>query len=168
MKRLSLLLLLTVVCTLGAEAQRRHTGLIYRGKQWLIPCVDMCGGYIWDHKYDKYTVSTTFNNIYWERFGLFAMFEMDWAAPALVTGPTVSINDFAYVYGGIDFVTDRGMFARGGITHARKDLGIGFYPIRYVTVKICHSFNAGSRAEIGIRLPLEKEPEYYRQRNRRK
>ena len=159
-----LVLLLLLLVSIGTDAQRRNTGLIYRGKQWLIPCVDVCGGYIWDRKYEKFTVSTTLNNIYLERFGAFAVFEMDWAAPALVTGPTVSINDFAYVYGGIDFVTNRGVFARGGIKHARKDLGIGFYPIRYLTVRICHSFNAGSRAEIGIRLPLGNEPAYYRQK----
>lgn len=136
-----------------SRGQRRYNGLVFRGRQRLINCMDMAGGYIWDHKYEKFTISTTFNNLYLKRFGGFAMIELDPVVPAIVMGPTISVNDFAYVYTGLDFLTQRGYFARGGLKHARKDLGIGFYPFRWATVKICHSFNAGSRFEIDSGCP---------------
>jgi hypothetical protein len=124
--------------------------------------MDMSVGYLWDHKYEKFTVSTTFNNLYLKRWGGFVMVELDPVVPAIVIGPTVSINDFAYVYTGFDFLTSRGYFARGGLKHARKDLGIGFYPFKWATFKLCHSFNSGSRFEVGIRIPLERESDYIR------
>jgi hypothetical protein len=158
---LLLILLLTLISDLNGQ-ERRYNGLLYRGKQRLIPCMDMAGGYILDNKYEKFTISTTFNNLYLKRWGGFAMIELDPVEPAIVIGPTVSINDFSYVYTGFDFLTSRGYFARGGLKHARKDLGIGFYPFRFATVKICHSFNAGSRIEVGFRIPLERESDYIR------
>jgi len=162
-----MLLLVWGLMTESAEA-RRKDGLIYRGKQWLIDCVDISGGYIFDHKYEKFTVTTAVNNVFGPRYGAFTMLELDRTAPSVVIGPTVSLTDFAYVWGGIDFISQRGMFARGGFKYARKDLGIGFYPVRWFTVKIAHSFNAGSRMEIGFRIPLEKDPAYLlRIRNRR-
>jgi hypothetical protein len=163
MKKVALISLLVLFLAGGAVSQeRRYNGLLYRGRQRLIPCMDMAGGYIWDHKYKKYTISTTFNNLYMKRWGGFVMVELDPVVPAIVIGPTVSINDFAYVYTGFDFLTGRGYFARGGLKHARKDLGIGFYPVKWATLKICHSFNAGSRFEIGFRIPLERESDYIR------
>lgn len=165
MKKYLFIGFLLMVLFFEAGGQRRYNGLVFRGRQRLINCMDMAGGYIWDHKYEKFTISTTFNNLYLKRFGGFAMIELDPVVPAIVMGPTISVNDFAYVYTGLDFLTQRGYFARGGLKHARKDLGIGFYPFRWATVKVCHSFNAGSRFEIGFRLPLEEEPLYTRPKN---
>lgn len=163
MKKLVPVIFFILVLLVSAGAQeRRYNGLLYRGKQRLIPCMDMSVGYILDDKYEKFTISTTFNNLYLKRWGGFAMVELDPVEPAIVIGPTVSINDFAYVYTGFDFLTGRGYFARGGLKHARKDLGIGFYPFKFATVKICHSFNAGSRIEVGFRIPLERESDYIR------
>ncbi len=133
MKKYSLLIFLLFVLLTHVEAQRRYNGLVYRGKQQLVPCMDMAGGYIWDNKYEKYTVSITFNNLYMKRWGGFAMVEMDPVVPAIVIGPTISINDFAYVYTGFDFLTQRGYFARGGLKHARKDLGISI-----LSLPFCH------------------------------
>lgn len=159
-------LLLTIILILqfyeSGSQERRYNGLVYRGKQQLVPCMDMAVGYIWDHKYERFTFTTTFNNLYFNRWGGFAMVELDPVTPAIVIGPTISINDFSYVYTGFDFLTSRGCFARGGIKWARKDLGIGFYPFKWATVKLCHSFNAGSRFEIGFRIPLERESDYIR------
>lgn len=163
MKRIWLLLILLTIFHENADAQRRYNGLVFRGKQRFISCMDVGFGYIWDHKYETFTLSTTFNNVYLKRCGGFAMIELDPVQPAIVIGPSISINDFSYVYTGFDFLTSRGYFARGGLKHARKDLGIGFYPFRWATVKICHSFNAGSRVEIGFRIPLENDPTYLRQ-----
>jgi hypothetical protein len=164
---LILILLFTVILNMDAQ-ERRYNGLLYRGRQRLIPCMDMAGGFIWDNKYEKFTISTTFNNLYLKRWGGFAMIELDPVEPAIVIGPTISINDFAYVYTGFDFLTSRGYFARGGLKHARKDLGIGFYPVKWATFKLCHSFNAGSRFEVGFRIPLERESDYIRSFRRSK
>lgn len=161
-RRILTLLLLFLLAGQGVAQERRYNGLVYRGRQRLIPCMDMSGGYIWDHKYEKFTISTTFNNLYLKRWGGFVMVELDPVVPAIVIGPTVSINDFAYVYTGFDFLTSRGYFARGGLKHARKDLGIGFYPVKWATFKLCHSFNSGSRFEVGFRIPLERESDYIR------
>jgi hypothetical protein len=161
MKTKMILLLAVLLIAFSSEAKRKD-GLIYRGKQRLVPCIDIGVGYIWDHKYEKFTVSTMVNNLYSKRLGVFSVVELDMAAPAVMIGPTVTINDYAYVWGGIDIMTSRGVFGRDGFRHARKDLGIGFYPIRWATIKIAHSFNAGSRFEIGIRIPLKPEPVYKR------
>ena len=163
--RIFLLILLLMADHAGA---RPRNGLIYRGKQWLIACMDVGVGYIPDHKYERYTVSTAFNNIYSRRFGAFSVVEVDRHNPAVVIGPTVSLTDYAYVYGGIDFLTSRGCFGRHSFVHARKDLGLGVYPVRWATIKVCHSFNSGSRIEIGVRIPLKRDPAaILRIRNRR-
>jgi hypothetical protein len=159
-----ILLLVALLLTISAQAQPKK-GLIYRGKQRFVPCVDIGVGYIWDHKYEKYTISTMFNNIISRQYGFFSVVELDKAAPAVVLGPTITVYDFAYIWAGIDIFTSRGYFARG-FTHSRKDLGIGFYPFRWATVKIAHSFNSNSRIEIGIRIPLERDPAYLRLRKR--
>jgi hypothetical protein len=162
MKTIGILSFLLLFFCQIAIAQSERNGIIYRGEQKFYPCMDVGVGFISDHKYRKFTISSTFNNFYLTRCGVFSMVELDFAAPAVVIGPTISIYDFAYVWGGIDFLTSRGIFARGGIAHARKDLGIGFYPFRWATIKIAHSFNAGSRIEIGVRIPFNEEPDYLR------
>ena len=166
MRTVCILILITLL-TLGvAEAQINKDGIIYRGKQNFIPCMDIGFGYIFDHKYEKYTLSTSFNNFISQRYGMFLMFELNPPAPAIVMGPTITIYDFAYVYGGIDFFTTRGYFQRGGFKHARKDLGIGIFPFKWAVIKICHSFNAGSRVEVGVRIPFKSEANYLRMRTR--
>jgi hypothetical protein len=162
MRNFIILLMFCLLLVRIADAQPNKNGVIYRGVQNFYPCIDVGVGYIADHKYEKFTISTTINNFYLRRFGAFTMIELDWTAPAVVMGPTVSIYDFAYIWGGMDFFTSRGFFARGGFEHARKDIGIGFYPFRWATVKIAHSFNAGSRVEIGVRIPFKNEPVYLR------
>jgi hypothetical protein len=159
--------ILVLLLTSGhADAQVRRDGTIYRGKQKFVFCMDIGVGYIFDHKYEKYTVSTSFNNFIAPRYGMFVMVELTSPAPAIVLGPTITIYDFAYIYGGIDLFTSRGYFQRGGFTHARKDLGIGLFPWKWAVVKLSHSFNAGSRIEVGIRIPLEREDNYLRIRKR--
>ncbi len=168
MKRFTILILMLILVLAVAEtgAQINSDGVIYRGKQKFLNSMDIGFGYIFDHKYEKYTLSTSFNNFIGERYGMFVMFELNPPAPAIVMGPTITIYDFAYVYGGIDFFTTRGYFQRGGFKHARKDLGIGIYPFKWGVIKLCHSFNAGSRVELGIRIPLESEARYNRRLRR--
>jgi hypothetical protein len=166
MKPICILILILLLILGHADAQVSRDGTIYRGKQKFAFSMDIGVGYIFDHKYEKYTVSTSFNNFISPRYGMFVMVELTPPAPAIVIGPTITIYDFAYIYGGIDFFTSRGYFQRGGFTHARKDLGIGLYPWKWAVVKLSHSFNAGSRIEVGIRIPLQREDNYLRIRKR--
>jgi hypothetical protein len=160
-------LILIMLFTFGlANAQVNKDGLIYRGDQNFYPCIDIGAGYLFDHKYEKFTISSSFNNFILKRGGMFVMVELNPPNPAIVLGPTLSIFDFAYVWGGVDFFTARGIFQRGGFKYARKDLGIGFYPWKWAVVKIAHSFSAGSRIEVGIRIPLRNEISYLRIRTR--
>jgi hypothetical protein len=163
------ILILIMLITLGhVDAQVNKNGVIYRGKQQFIPCMDIGIGYIFDHKYEKFTLSSSFNNFIAQRYGMFLVVELNPPAPAIVIGPTITIYDFAYIWGGIDVFTTRGYFQRGGFKHARKDLGIGFFPWKWAVVKLAHSFNAGSRIEVGIRIPLKSEANYLRIRTRLK
>jgi hypothetical protein len=166
MKKYSILLLFLMIMAAQSVAQINRDGVIYRGKQKFLFSMDLGFGFIFDHKYEKYTVSTSFNNFIEQRYGMFVMVELNPPAPAIVFGPSITIYDFAYIYGGIDVFTTRGYFHRGGFKHARKDLGIGLYPFKWGVVKLCHSFNAGSRVELGIRIPLESEARYIRKLRR--
>ncbi len=162
MKKYSILMLILVQIAMQSNAQTSRDGVIYRGNQKFLNTLDIGLGYIFDNKYEKYTLSTSVNNFIGQRYGMFVMVELNPPSPAIVMGPTITIYDFAYIYGGIDFFTTRGYFQRGGFKHARKDLGIGIYPFRWGVIKLCHSFNAGSRVELGIRIPLEREIRYNR------
>jgi hypothetical protein len=160
-------LILIMLFTIGlADAQVNKNGLIYRGDQNFYPCIDIGVGFIFDHKYEKFTISSSYNNFIYKRYGMFMMVELNHTNPAIVLGPTITVFDFAYLWGGVDFLTPRGIFQRGGIQYARKDLGIGFYPLKWAVVKIAHSFNAGSRIEVGIRIPQRNEINYLRIRTR--
>ena len=167
MKICSILLLLFLLTTIHAGAQVNRDGVIYRGKQKFLDCMDLSVGYIYDHKYERFTLSSSVNNIISDRFGIFGMLEIYPPAPAFVFGPTITIYDFAYIYAGMDVFTSRGYFRRGGFTHARKDLGICVYPFKWGVIKICHSFHADSRVEIGLRIPLEREDRFIRTVRRR-
>lgn len=124
-----------------------------RGQQELQTCIDFGVGYIPDSEYKVVTVSSAVNNLYLKRMGAFIMGELNFKTPAVIIGPTVSINHFSYVFAGMDFFTSRGL-ASIGFKDARKDFGLGFYIKQLATVKIAYSFNAGPRAEIGLRFPL--------------
>jgi hypothetical protein len=166
MRTIFILILIMLFTTGLANAQVNKDGLIYRGNQNFVPCMDIGVGYIFDHKYEKITISSSFNNFIYKRYGMFTMVELNPSNPAFVLGPTITIFDFAYIWGGIDLFTARGLFQRGGFRYARKDLGIGFYPWKWAVVKIAHSFNAGSRIEVGFRIPLRNEANYLRIRTR--
>jgi hypothetical protein len=166
MKTICFLILIMLFSFGLANAQVNKNGVIYRGNQNFNPCVDVGVGYIFDHKYEKFTISSSYNNFIYKRFGIFMMVELNPPDPAVVVGPTITVFDFAYIYAGADFFTARGFFQRGGLKYARKDLGIGFYPWKWAVVKFAHSFNAGSRVEVGIRIPLLNETNYLRMRTR--
>ena len=150
MKKLAILLLsgvLIISTSLLSSAQSEKT------QQELQTCIDFGVGYIPDKEYQKVTVSTAINNLYLKRFGAFTMVELNFYRPAVIIGPTVSINHFSYVFTGMDFFTSRGL-ASQTFKGSRKDFGVGFYIKQLVTLKIAYSFNAGPRAEIGLRFPL--------------
>ena len=152
MKKLAILFLAGILLSFSTTAQQDDPGSAKTG-QILQPCIDFGIGYIPDKEYQVVTISGAVNNWYLKRFGAFVMAEMNFDTPALVVGPTVSINHFSYVFTGIDLFTSRGMFAQS-FKEARKDFGVGFYIKQLVTLKIAYSFNAGPRAEIGLRFPL--------------
>ena len=151
MKTFAILLLSGILFSLSSAAQQNTSA--NNTRQELEPCIDFGVGYIPDKDYKQMTVSTSVNNWYLKRFGAFAMVELNFDSPAVIIGPTVSINHFSYVFTGIDFLTSRGTFNLS-FKDARKDFGVGFYIKEWATIKIAYSFSAGPRAEVGIRIPL--------------
>jgi len=152
MKKLAILFLAGIMLSFSTTAQQDDPGST-RTSQILEPCIDFGIGYIPDKEYQVVTISSAVNNWYLKRFGAYAMAEMNFDTPAILIGPTVSINHFSYVYFGIDFLTSRGLFALN-FKDSRKDFGVGFYIKELITLKVAYSFNAGPRAEIGLRFPL--------------
>lgn len=150
MRNLAILLLsgvLIISTSLLSTAQSEKT------QQELQTCIDFGIGYIPDKDYKVATVSSAVNNLYLKRLGAFVMAELNFDTPTVIIGPTVSINHFSYVFAGMDFFTSRGL-ASQTFKESRKDFGVGFYIKQLVTLKIAYSFNAGPRAEIGLRFPL--------------
>ena len=153
MKKIAILLLAGIFSGFFSYAQTANAR--EKEKQPMVTCIDFGIGYIPDKAYQNVTVSVAGNNLLWDRLGAYTMAELDFDALAVVLGPTFSINHFSYVFAGIDFFTSRGLINLN-VKEARKDFGIGFYPWKWATVKVCYSFSAGPRAEVGLRFPLTK------------
>lgn len=113
--------------------------------------------------YDAFRFSVALNNLLFHRFGVWTGFEKNFNSDYFthILGLTGSITHWAYVYAGMDFFTDHGYFHNNGFEKTRKDVGIGFYPYKWLTLKVGWSQTVEFTGEIGIRIPLEKQRKSY-------
>lgn len=126
-------------------------------KKELVPCADIGVGYLPKSSIQALRVSVAFNNLVFDRFGAYTALETNSGNNYFthVIGLTGSINHFSYVYAGVDFFSDRGFLNNVGFKDVRKDMGIGFYPVKWATAKLGYSFSVGIYGEVGVRIPLK-------------
>jgi hypothetical protein len=155
MKRLLLILTVGLMLNLTSLAQDSSQNSNTEKKKPSF-CMDVSLGYVFDKDYDALRASASVNNFILKRFGVFTAFEKNFNTDYFthILGVTGSINHFSYIFAGMDFFTKYGLFQNGGWKGTRKDIGIGLYPWKWVTVKLGYSFSVHLTAEVGVRIPL--------------
>lgn len=127
----------------------------------LEPSLDMTGGYLFETENDIYKVNLSANNIFYNAFGLYTSFE--WGVDDLgedyfsnMIGATASVLPKLYIFGGFDFFTEHGMFSNDPVNpiFCRKELGIGYTPLRWIAFRGSWSNSMGFTASAGLRIPL--------------
>jgi len=118
-------------------------------------CIDFGVGFIPKSDYEAFKASVSVNNFVFKRFGLYTSFEANSNKDYFshILGITVSVCSFAYFSAGMDFFTKYGLFKNVGDGN-RKEIGVGFYPWKWTTVKVGYSKSVGPSFQIGARFPL--------------
>lgn len=70
-----------------------------------------------------------------------------------IWGATYTINDYAYLFGGVGVFTNSGVF-NSKFMHVRKEIGIGITPYKWIVGRVGWSIAIGPTFSVGIRVPL--------------
>jgi len=102
--------------------------------------------------------SIAFNNFLLKRIGVYTSLEkgLDSRFFTNIYGITGTVHKNIYLWGGVELFTKNGLLnsESEGFNKARKEIGIGFLPVKNLVVKGGWSSSVGVTFEAGLRIPL--------------
>ena len=99
--------------------------------------------------------NVSLNNILFHRFGFYSSVETDFSNFSNIYGMTATITSWAYIWGGLDFITKNGILYKN-IPDVRKEVGIGFIPYKWIVIRVGYSSSVGPTLTGGVKIPLEQ------------
>lgn len=116
-------------------------------------CLLLSVGLAVNKDYTAIKSSVAFNNLFYQRYGLYTSVEVSTSNGYFsnIYGVTGTFHKYLYAFGGVDLFTKHGLLTKGGI---RKEIGIGFIPFNFGVFKVGWSFDVGITLEAGIRIAL--------------
>jgi hypothetical protein len=118
--------------------------------------LELTAGYLPKTGNEAFKTSIGVNNLLFRRLGVYTSLEFGSGENNLtnIVGGSVTVLPLLYVWGGMDFFTENGVF-RKEWKGTRKELGIGITPYKWSVFRIGWSSSVGLSLAAGVRIPLE-------------
>lgn len=112
-------------------------------------------GYAPNDQDEKLKANLGVNNLLLKRVGIYTSLEYGLQEHHLINicGGTISINRYLYVWGGANLFSKNGII-QSGIKSARKEIGMGITPYKFVVARIGWSTSVGISFAAGVRVPI--------------
>ena len=117
--------------------------------------IDGTLGYVLQPTERFFKASTSVNNILFHQFGFYSSFESNADNFFNISGITITVISWAYLFGGVDLFTRNGILNRDDLD-ARKEVGIGFTPGKWAVVRVGYSTSVGPSLAAGARINLNR------------
>ena len=117
--------------------------------------LELTAGYVPNSGSERLKASLEVNNLLLHRVGAYTSFEYDLDAKSFIniTGGSITLHRFIYVWGGMDLFSKNGLI-QSGFSGPRKEIGIGITPYKFVVARVGWSNSVGLSLAAGVRIPL--------------
>jgi|GEM_PF-1402217 len=113
--------------------------------------IELTAGYLFKSGNEGLKAGVGLNNLVFRRIGFYTSLEyaMDGQNMSNTVGGSVSIFKYAYVWGGMDLFTKKGLF-QSGFEGIRKETGVGITPYKFLVFRVGWSSSVGPSVAAGI------------------
>ena len=117
--------------------------------------IELTAGYLFKSGNEGLKAGLGVNNLVFHRIGFYTSLEyaLDGKNFSNTVGGTVSIFKYAYVWGGMDFFTKKGLF-QSGFEGIRKEAGVGITPYKFLVFRVGWSSSVGPSVAAGVRIQI--------------
>ena len=117
--------------------------------------LEISAGYVPGSSDDRLKANLGINNLLVHRIGAYTSFEYGLQNNQFIniTGGTISVQRFVYVWGGMDLFSKNGLM-QSGFKGSRKEAGIGITPYKFMVARAGWSTSVGFSLAVGIRIPI--------------
>ena len=126
-----------------------------------VKSVDILAGFVPSQDYDALKFDLAVSNILFKVVGFYTSFEVGVTSDYFsnIWGINVSVLRFLYLFGGLDLFTSYGVIGKSkneNTNGVRKELGIGLFPVKNLTLRGGFSLEVGVTVTVGYRIPFGK------------
>jgi hypothetical protein len=124
--------------------------------------IDVLAGFVPNSDYNALKIDLVANNIFLKFVGLYTSAEkgVNSSYFANTWGINVSVFRFLYLFAGVDIFSSYGLISnvQDNTTNGiRKEIGLGLYPVKNLTLRLGYSFEIEATITIGYRFLLNKK-----------